>query len=100
MNERKRLLYLVLSMLAVLLITAGTSIFLLYRTAFKEQESRLRDTVVSRARLIEAITRHAKEHITAATDSFAAGYRGRYVSATRRDRILPTLPTIRPMEEI
>jgi PAS domain S-box-containing protein len=57
MGEGKRLLYLVLIMATVSLLVAGTSIFVLYKTAFVEERERLVETAQSQARLIEAVAR-------------------------------------------
>jgi PAS domain S-box-containing protein len=62
MDERKRLLLLILIMIAVSAVVAGATIYLLYDTALKEQSARLVETVQSQARLIEAIARFDQEH--------------------------------------
>lgn len=55
MNERTRLIVLVLIMVTVSLIVAGIAIFSLYAVALEEERARLVETATSQARLIEAI---------------------------------------------
>ena len=57
MTERKRLLLLILIMATVSLVTVGTTIHILYTTAFKETRGRLVETTKSWARLVEAVAR-------------------------------------------
>ncbi len=57
MNERRRLLVLVLIMGCVALTTMGLSIWVLYQAAFDEERVRLTELVQSQARLIEAVAR-------------------------------------------
>ncbi len=66
MNERKRLIILILIMIVVSMIVSGSTIYLLYDTAFREQSARLVESVRSQARLIEAVAKfdqlHAKHY--------------------------------------
>jgi hypothetical protein len=57
MSERKRIFFLILIMITVSLVLVGTTIYVLYRTAFEEQRERLVETAQSQARLIEAVAR-------------------------------------------
>ena len=57
MSERKRFLILIIIMVTASVIVAGTSISMLYRTAFNEEKARLVETAQSQARLIEAVSR-------------------------------------------
>ncbi|MFH1293181.1 MAG: ATP-binding protein [Pseudomonadota bacterium] len=65
MDERKRLITLILIMATICLGVAGVTMFILYETAFEEERARLVETVQSQARLIEAVARfdaiHSKE---------------------------------------
>ena len=54
MNERKRMIFLVLIMTITALIVGGVSISLLYNAALKEERARLVVTAQSQARLIES----------------------------------------------
>lgn len=56
-DYRKRIIFLLLLMMAVSLITGGASMYLLYGTAFEEQKKRLIGTAQSRSRLMEAVAR-------------------------------------------
>ena len=51
---------------AVVIATAGSSIALLYRASFRQQEDRLTETVTSRARLMEAVAQF--DAVYSATD--------------------------------
>ena len=55
MNERKRVILLIFIMATTAFIVAGTTISMLYRSAFKEQQARLMETAQSQAHLIEAV---------------------------------------------
>jgi len=55
LSERRRLLYLILIMVAEVVIIVGIAIFILFRTAFDQQKERLRGTVMCQARLIESV---------------------------------------------
>ena len=57
MNERRRVLLLILIMASVASVVGGTSFLLLYRTALAEEKVRLVETAQSQARLIEAVAR-------------------------------------------
>lgn len=57
MGPRKRVLLLIFIMAVAVLVVESLTIGMLYRTAIREEKSRLRETVTSQARLIEAITR-------------------------------------------
>ncbi|MBF0180843.1 MAG: PAS domain S-box protein [Magnetococcales bacterium] len=56
--EKRRILLLVVIMACVGLTMSGVSIAILYETSFEQTRQRLVQTVQSRARLIEAMTRH------------------------------------------
>ena len=58
--ERKfglRIISLIIVLFVAMLLTSATSLWFLYNTAFEEQKSHLVNTVQSRARIIESITR-------------------------------------------
>jgi hypothetical protein len=57
MSPRRRILLLILIMAMIVLAVGFMSFSMLYRTALDEQKSRLQETVVSQARLIESIFR-------------------------------------------
>jgi hypothetical protein len=57
MSPRRRILLLILIMAIIVLVVEVMAISMLYRTALDEQKSRLQETVVSQARLIESIFR-------------------------------------------
>ena len=57
MSEFKRMLLLLLIMMAVTVAIGGVAIGVLYRTAFNEERSRVVEIAQSQARLIEAIAR-------------------------------------------
>lgn len=57
MSPRRRILLLILIMAIIVLAVEIMAISMLYRTALNEQKSRLQETVVSQARLIESIFR-------------------------------------------
>ncbi|MDB4443773.1 GAF domain-containing protein [bacterium] len=57
MNERKRVLFLILIMATASMIVVGIAISILYRVAHDEQRARLVETAQSQARLIEAVAR-------------------------------------------
>jgi len=73
MSERKRFLILIIIMVTVSVIVAGTSISMLYRTAFNEQEARLVETAQSQARLIEAVARFNAAHEIIHPGAFPGG---------------------------
>jgi PAS domain S-box-containing protein len=56
-NNKKRLLYLILNLATVSTVVAGTTIMVLYQTAFDQQRERLMETAQSQARLIESVAR-------------------------------------------
>jgi PAS domain S-box-containing protein len=66
MSERKRITLLICIMATACLTVGGIAIFLLYRTAFDEEQARLVQTAQSQARLIEAVARfdaiHSKDY--------------------------------------
>ena len=62
MNERKRVIFLILIMAFISLIIAGVTIASLYRTAIREEKERLVETAQSHARLIESIARFDAVH--------------------------------------
>ena len=63
MNEKKRVFTLIAIMAAVVVSVFCIASYLLYRTAFKEQEERLMETVRSQARLMEAMARFVTAHV-------------------------------------
>jgi len=62
MNERTRVLVLILIMTMGLLLVTGITIGILYSAAFNEYKARLVETAHSQARLIEAIARYDVVH--------------------------------------
>ncbi len=62
MNERTRVLVLILIMTMGLLLVTGITIGILYRAAFSEEQARLVETAQSQARLIEAVARYDVVH--------------------------------------
>ena len=62
MDERRSVLSLILVMTTVALVVGGFSMYLLYRTAFREEQARLIETVQSQARLVEAVARFDAVH--------------------------------------
>ena len=68
MNPRKRIILLILIMFAVVSVVEVVTIYILYQTAFHEEELRLTESVRSQARLIEAVARFDKK--------FSKGYPG------------------------
>ena len=62
MNERRRILLLVLIMALVALVVGSVSILLLYQVALQEERVRLRVSAQSQARLIEAVARFDAEY--------------------------------------
>lgn len=57
MSERKRMSLLIVTMITSCLVIAGVTIFILYKTAIKEERERLIETTQSQARLIESTAR-------------------------------------------
>jgi hypothetical protein len=57
MNERKRILWLILIMIGVSVAVGAVAVSVLYRTAIKQTRERLAETAQSQARLIEAVAR-------------------------------------------
>ena len=57
MDERRRILFLLLIMTSVALVVSGISITLLYRATLEEEQARLVETAQSQARLMEAVAR-------------------------------------------
>lgn len=55
MNQRRRLILLIINMITVSLAVAGVGIYVLYQTGFKQQQKRLEEIVKSQVSLIEAI---------------------------------------------
>ena len=64
MSGRLRVLVLILVMTLVVACVAGVELYVLYRTAFAQQQERLIETAQSRARLLEAMLRHEKEEVS------------------------------------
>ena len=62
MNERSRVLVIVLIMAALSLTVTGTTIWFLYRAAFDQERARLIETAKSQARQIEAIAEEEQDH--------------------------------------
>ncbi len=60
MNERRRVLFLILIMAVIVLTVGGVSITLLYRTAFEEERARLIEMAESQARQMDSITRFVR----------------------------------------
>ncbi len=58
----RRMILLIIIMIAVSLIIESVTITVLYRAAIKEREDNLRDIVTSQARLIESMARFDKSH--------------------------------------
>ncbi len=57
MNEKRRIIALIIILAVSITIIASVTIFLLYRTAFEQQTARLAETAQSRARMMEAVAR-------------------------------------------
>ena len=102
MNERVRVLVVILIMVALTLMVTGSTIWLLYRAAFEEQLERLVETAHSQARLIEAIARYDAVHSTeypggakAATLSQIAEAHKEY-GGTSETVLLPCTPSLTP----
>jgi len=81
MRDRQKILALILVMATVASITGGTAIWLLYRTAFAEEQVRLVATVKSQARLIEAVWDFDRVH---STDDHPDGAMGATLSQIRK----------------
>jgi PAS domain S-box-containing protein len=73
MGERKRLFLLVLIMTTVSLVVAGITIYVLYGTAFEQQQERLVEAAQSQARLIEAIARSDAVRAKTNPESYPGG---------------------------
>jgi len=55
MNQRRRLILLIINMITVSLAVAGVGIYVLYQTGFKQQQKRLEEIAKSQVSLIETI---------------------------------------------
>ncbi len=68
MNQRRRLILLIINMITVSLAVAGVGIYVLYQTGFTQQQKRLEEIAKSQVSLIEAIadTNDDQEKILAA----------------------------------
>ena len=64
MSGRLRVFVLILVMTLVVACVAGVELYVLYRTAFEQQQERLIETAQSRARLLEAMLRHEEEEVS------------------------------------
>jgi len=73
MSEKKRVFLIISIMAAISLIVGGGTLYVLYRAAFSQQEERLRETVQSHARLIEAVARFDAAHQEAHPSSNPGG---------------------------
>ena len=73
MGERERLFLLVLIMTTVSLVVAGITIYVLYGTAFEQQQERLVEAAQSQARLIEAIARFDAARAKTNPESYPGG---------------------------
>ncbi len=62
LDARRQRLYLVSILLAVSLVVAFLAIYLLYQTAFREEQARLVEAAQSQARLMEAVARFDAEY--------------------------------------
>ncbi len=62
MRDRSRLFLLTVMMSAASLLTAGTALGILYRTALGEERTRLKETAGSQGRLIAALGRYDSRH--------------------------------------
>jgi uncharacterized iron-regulated membrane protein len=66
MSEKRRVFLIISIMAAISLIVVGSTVYVLYRAAFRQQEELLRETAQSQALLIEAVARfdaaHQKAH--------------------------------------
>ena len=62
MNEKRRIFFLIFTMLSSTLIITSLSIFLLYQTAINEEKVRLTEIAASQARLIESVARFDEIH--------------------------------------
>ncbi len=57
MNEKRRIIALIIILAISITVIASVTIFLLYRAAFEGQKARLAETARSRARMMEAVAR-------------------------------------------
>ncbi len=57
MNEKRRIIALILILAVSITVIASVTIFLLYRVAFEGQKARLAETAHSQARMMEAVAR-------------------------------------------
>lgn len=57
MNEKRRIIALIIILAVSIIVIASVTIFLLYRVAFEGQKARLAETAQSRARMMEAVAR-------------------------------------------
>lgn len=64
MSGRFRVFVLILVMTLVVVCVAGVELYVLYRTAFEQQQERLIETAQSQARLLEAMLRHEEEEVS------------------------------------
>lgn len=60
MNPRKRILFLIFIMSAIVLVAEAVTIGTLYQTTLAEEKARLQETAISQARLIEAVAHFDK----------------------------------------
>lgn len=79
MSPRRRILLLILIMVIIVLVVESMSFSMLYRTALDEQKSRLQETAINQARLIESIFRFNSIYLK----NYPAGAKG----ATTRQMI-------------
>ncbi|MFQ5649314.1 MAG: PAS domain S-box protein [bacterium] len=62
MSDRKSLFFLISIMAMVVVVAGSVGIYVLYNAAFEQQQALLVETVVSQARLMEAVARFHVEH--------------------------------------
>ncbi|MDH5299720.1 MAG: PAS domain S-box protein, partial [Desulfobulbaceae bacterium] len=72
-KDKQNLLLLLLIMMAACLVVAGSAIAILYRTAFAEEQSRLKENAESQAYLMEAVARFDRLHSQHAHPGGATG---------------------------
>lgn len=61
MNDRQRLVILLINMTTVVLLVAGLGIYLLYRTAFHQQKTRLSETAQNQALLLKSLYHETRD---------------------------------------
>ncbi len=71
MTERRRILWLILVMIAAVTVSTAVAITVLYRTAFEQERAHLIQTAENQAHLIDAVARFDQEHSKPGTSQAA-----------------------------